>query len=243
MSLFVWAVVGAGLGLVAYIGGGPIVAPALPARLRRRLGQMYFKHAAAATRRPFFVNHDAGWAFAAASFDGERRTERVAPFGDTKDYEDPANLKRWFYKRPAGVVNTTINGVITPLYARLVELRHRMVRDGDDQIRIEIPGDGEETRTATYPDATVPVEQGIHLAVPREWDRGAAHQTSPERGDTAEQFIYNSQVEFNSRDAVKYMVLLFAYLAGVGGIVAVSQYGRPSRIDIPLLVDVLVGVL
>lgn len=235
MSLFVWGLAFGLLGLLGWLGGGPLLGPSLPDRWRERVGDWYFKQSAAAAWRPLFVGHSAGFELCAASHDGERDSERVAPFGEGVDYEDPANLMGRWHGRPAGVVESDVNAITTPLHTHVGIEDADMVRNGQESVPVTTKDEEGTEQTISLPRGDVPVRRGLHTVDLTRWHQSTPHAMPPSGADTTERFAYLSQVGFNTTSTVKVMMLITAYAAGAGIVAMINRFGGSASVDIPLL--------
>lgn len=229
MSFWTWTAVAFMSGIVVYLLAGVLVGPSLPPHWRRRIADHYFQQSAYALGRGLLVRRKhGGYDLVSTTYDAGKEAERTELDGEEKFWKDPYGFMTRFYNVPFGLAHEAHNVIGDPRLAEIGEMEgERYASNAHTKvIEREVPGtDGPETQGIVHYARHLAVPRAMRLVDPAQWSWIMPGGADPKDAKTVEEWTVKSQEGYNTRKAMKYMIILMAYGAGLGGVWFIVKYG------------------
>jgi hypothetical protein len=239
------AVVGFGLGLLAYISLPVLVAPFLVARDRTRITDSYYGLAQSAFRRTTLLDRKhSGMKLIPSSFDAEAEAEAVEVDGDQGHAQDKAGWMGRAHAKPFGLVHEARAAFVHPMLAEIGKrIRERNAAGNEWQtIQVGTDDSGEPIYQERL-NAHVTVPDRLRLIDPSNAKAALLGTGKLRDKELGEDLAEKSQSGFGSTDLVQAVSLIMALLAGCAAawfIWSNSSGGGSSPVEIPIVVDAVV---
>lgn len=227
------------LGGLLFVGLPILVGPMLPREIRQRLGRVYGHMAMFSLDRALLVRRKhGGYALAASTFHGGKRSEEISMNKETEDYEDTATTMQLLYNKKFGISYGKINIITTPKLSALAKIAKEWYREEKHRLT---------TNEVTYYSASIPVDATHRMVDMANSIASAPGSADPKLADDTEHYTKLSQAGFKSANWTDTMTLLLAFGLGVLAVMGIFQArasmgGTGGGTSISLMISML-GVL
>jgi hypothetical protein len=207
-NILLWAVGFYLLGGLLFVGFPILVGPMLPREFRQRLGRAYGHMAMFSLDRALLVRRKhGGYALAASSFHGGKRSEEISMNKETEDYEDTATCMQLLYNKKFGITYGKSNIITTPKLSALAKAAKEFAREEKHKL---VDADGRK-----YFSASIGIDATHRMVDIANSIASAPGSADPKLADDTEHYTKLSQIGFKSANWQDTMTLLLAFGLGV----------------------------